>query len=149
MVRDPLHSLQRRSYSQAFPNDDFSITRQSLTLSTPFLPEGARLMIPKGGQTNLVISVYDNEPTSIIAYALSSKEHDNWITDRLFLNETDQRLRLHHIEEFILGPSFLTTSDDDALMILKITLLLRGTVGRELNTCILPMLFELADNAYN
>ncbi|KAL4574422.1 hypothetical protein LXL04_021254 [Taraxacum kok-saghyz] len=96
MVRDPVHSLQRRSYSQAFPIDDFSITRQSLILSTPFLPEGARLMIPNGGQTTLVISVYDNEPTSIIAYALSSKEHEDWITDRVNQNQNqNQNLNLN------------------------------------------------------
>ncbi|XP_023772502.1 putative 1-phosphatidylinositol-3-phosphate 5-kinase FAB1C [Lactuca sativa] len=89
MVRDPVHNIQRRSYSQAFLHEDFSITsKQSLISSTSFLPEGARLMIPNGGQfqTNLVISVYDNEPTSIIAYALSSKEHDDWITDRVNLS---------------------------------------------------------------
>ncbi|KAI3733860.1 hypothetical protein L6452_13318 [Arctium lappa] len=87
MVRDPVRDIQTRSYSQAFPNEDHKLdflpmNRSSLFSSTSILPEGARLMIPNGGQSNIVIAVYDNEPTSIISFALTSKEHEEWVSDK-------------------------------------------------------------------
>ncbi|KAI3779068.1 hypothetical protein L2E82_08529 [Cichorium intybus] len=117
MVRDPVRNIHTRSFSQAFSNEDYSNTsKQSLISSTSFLPEGARLMIPNGGQTNLVISVYDNEPTSIIAYALSSKEHDDWITDRVNLSRNSSAAwqsfgsvdldYTHYAQEEAIGPLF-------------------------------------------
>ncbi|XP_076921331.1 putative 1-phosphatidylinositol-3-phosphate 5-kinase FAB1C [Bidens hawaiensis] len=91
MVRDPVHNLQRRSYSQAFPGDDNNNTNNNnnpdflLTTRPAFLPEGARLMIPNGGR-DIIMAVYDNEPTSIISYALTSKEHEDWVTDKVNLS---------------------------------------------------------------
>ena len=41
------------------------------------------------------------------------------LRSRLFPNETDQSVRLRYIEEYILGPRFLTTTDDDAVMIVQ------------------------------
>ncbi|KAI3696261.1 hypothetical protein L1987_79272 [Smallanthus sonchifolius] len=88
MVRDPVHNLQRRSYSQVFPSEDNNTNNLDFLLTTrpTFLPEGARLMIPNGGQRDIVMAVYDNEPTSIISYALTSKEHEDWVTDKISLS---------------------------------------------------------------
>ncbi|KAF5777306.1 putative 1-phosphatidylinositol-3-phosphate 5-kinase [Helianthus annuus] len=93
MVRDPVHNLQRRCYSQAFPGEDNNNNNNNtnnldflLTTRPTFLPEGARLMIPNGGQRDIVMAVYDNEPTSIISYALTSKEHQDWVTDKISLS---------------------------------------------------------------
>ncbi|GAB4840392.1 hypothetical protein Ancab_021158 [Ancistrocladus abbreviatus] len=38
---------------------------------------------PVSSRNNLVIAVYDDEPTSIISYALSSKEHEDWISSKM------------------------------------------------------------------
>ncbi|XP_071686342.1 putative 1-phosphatidylinositol-3-phosphate 5-kinase FAB1C [Rutidosis leptorrhynchoides] len=81
MVRDPLRNIQRRSYSQAI-GDDHKLDFTSFLSPASFLPEGARLMIPNGGHPDIVVAVYDNEPTSIISYALTSKEHEEWVIDK-------------------------------------------------------------------
>ncbi|KAL8224385.1 hypothetical protein R6Q57_019860 [Mikania cordata] len=88
MVRDPVHNLERRSYSQAFTGENNNITNLDLLLTTRpnFLPEGAHLMIPSGGERDIVMAVYDNEPTSIISYALTSKDHEDWVTDKINLS---------------------------------------------------------------
>lgn len=87
--KDPIGSIHR-SYSQVFPNEDqkleFLWGNKPLFISSPcFLPEGAHLMLPYGTQ-NSVITVYDNEPTSIISYALASKEYEDWFADKPYLN---------------------------------------------------------------
>ncbi|PSR91085.1 1-phosphatidylinositol-3-phosphate 5-kinase [Actinidia chinensis var. chinensis] len=84
MVRDPVSNVQR-TYSQMSQRE-----AQKLNLllhSTPsfiscasLMPEGARLLLPQTGQ--IVVAVYDNEPTSIISYAISSKKYEDWIADR-------------------------------------------------------------------
>ena len=71
------------------------------------------------------------------------------LRSRLFKNETDQSLRLSHLEEFIVGKRFSKVPDDDAVMIMQMFLLLRGMLGRELKTCIPPLVLELADNHRN
>lgn len=78
----------QRSYSQVFPDDDQKLeilwrTKPLFISRTSFLPDGARLI---RGQ-NTVIAVYENEPTSIISYALASKEYGDWFTDKPYLNK--------------------------------------------------------------
>ncbi|KVH97638.1 Chaperonin Cpn60/TCP-1 [Cynara cardunculus var. scolymus] len=87
--QDPNCNIHR-SYSQNFPSEDpksefLRGTKPLFISATSFLPEGARLMLPYGGQ-NAVIAVYDNEPTSIISYALASKEYEEWFADKPHLN---------------------------------------------------------------
>nr|XP_043623242.1 putative 1-phosphatidylinositol-3-phosphate 5-kinase FAB1C [Erigeron canadensis] len=84
-VKEPLCNIHR-SYSQVFPCEDQKLeflwrTKPLFISRTSFHPEGARLMLPYGGQ-NAVIAVYDNEPTSIISYALASKEYEEWFADK-------------------------------------------------------------------
>lgn len=88
-VKDPICNIHR-SYSQVFPYEDQKLeflwrTKPLFISRTSFLPAGARLMLPNGNQ-NAVIAVYENEPTSIISYALSSKEYADWFTDKPYLN---------------------------------------------------------------
>ncbi|XP_071741165.1 putative 1-phosphatidylinositol-3-phosphate 5-kinase FAB1C [Rutidosis leptorrhynchoides] len=89
-VKDPICNLHR-SYSQVFSYEDLKMDffwrTKTLLISrtTSFLPVGAHLMLPNGSQ-NTVIAVYDNEPTSIICYALASKEYEEWFTDKPYLN---------------------------------------------------------------
>ena len=71
------------------------------------------------------------------------------LRSRLFPKQTDKSLRLRDIQDFILDPRFLDASDDDAVMLMQIFVLLRGMLGRELKSCIPPLVFELADHPYN
>lgn len=91
MVRDPVSKIIR-TYSQILP---LEAQKLNLTLcSTPSLissasqmAEGVRLLLPQTGHSDLVIAVYDNEPTSIISYALSCKEYDDWVADKSYEHE--------------------------------------------------------------
>ncbi|CAI9785435.1 unnamed protein product [Fraxinus pennsylvanica] len=85
MVRDPVPNV-RRTYSQILPQEaKLNLSKgliPSFISSISLLPEGARLMIPQNVQNEVVIAVYDNEPTSIISYVLSCKEYEEWVTDK-------------------------------------------------------------------
>ncbi|CAL1405487.1 unnamed protein product [Linum trigynum] len=84
MVRDPVSSTMR-SYSQAFPmgaqklNSLLSTTPSFISCASE-MAGGARLLIPQrthDGDT--VIGVYDDDPASIVSYALNLKEHEDWV----------------------------------------------------------------------
>jgi hypothetical protein len=79
----------------------------------------------------------------------TKKPKNSKLRSRLFKDETDQTLRLGHLGEFILGERFSKVPDEDAVMIMQMFCLLRGMLGRELNSCIPPLVFELADNHRN
>ncbi|KAA8532582.1 hypothetical protein F0562_032602 [Nyssa sinensis] len=87
MVRNPV-SIVQRTYSQMLPSEvaqklSFSLnSTPSFVSSASLVPEGARLLLPQMGQNNFVVAVYDDEPTSIISYAISSKEYEDWVTDK-------------------------------------------------------------------
>ncbi|XAR52497.1 1-phosphatidylinositol-3-phosphate 5-kinase [Bertholletia excelsa] len=87
MVRDPISNVYR-TYSQISPGEAQKLnllfcSTPSFLSSAALVPEGAHLLLPQTGKNNLVIAVYDNELTSIISYALNSKEYEGWISDRL------------------------------------------------------------------
>lgn len=83
MIRDPVSKMLTTSFSS------LSLKGKKLSnmiSSTPTyiscasqMAEGARLLLPQTGHNNLVIAVYDDEPGSIISYALSSKEYEDWV----------------------------------------------------------------------
>ncbi|KAL0326909.1 UNVERIFIED_CONTAM: putative 1-phosphatidylinositol-3-phosphate 5-kinase FAB1C [Sesamum angustifolium] len=86
MLRDPVSNVQR-TYSQVSPREaeKLNLTSNaspSFISSISLLPQGARSMIQQNGQYDIVVAVYDNEPTSIISYALTSKEYVDWIADK-------------------------------------------------------------------
>nr|POF07899.1 putative 1-phosphatidylinositol-3-phosphate 5-kinase fab1c [Quercus suber] len=84
MVRDPVSNVMR-TYSQMLPWETQNLN--SIVSSTPsfissvsHMAEGARLLLTQIGHNDLVIAVYENEPTSIISYALSSKEYNDSVS---------------------------------------------------------------------
>lgn len=75
-LRNPSSNVQRtRSQVEA---EKLSVSPSLIPIPS-LLPEGARLMVP---QNDIVLTVYDNEPTSIVSYALTSKEYADWISDK-------------------------------------------------------------------
>lgn len=98
MVRDPVASVQR-TYSQVSTREaekmNFSSSvSPSFISSLSLLPEGARLMVLQNGHDDVVVTVYDNEPTSIISYALSSKEYEDWVAGKLSGSDVGSNVRL-------------------------------------------------------
>ncbi|OMO60574.1 Chaperonin Cpn60/TCP-1 [Corchorus capsularis] len=86
MVRDPVSSVMR-TYSHTLPleaqkSNLLLSTTPTLISSASHLAEGARLLLQHRGHSDIVIAVYDNDPASIISYALSSKEYDEWVADK-------------------------------------------------------------------
>lgn len=93
MVRDPVSNVTR-TYSQLSPREAKRVSSTSSFFSSScHVAEGARLLLPQTGHGNLVIAVYDDEPTSIISYALSSKDYEDWVADKL--NEHDRGWSSH------------------------------------------------------
>ncbi|XP_050272077.1 putative 1-phosphatidylinositol-3-phosphate 5-kinase FAB1C [Quercus robur] len=87
MVRDPVSNVMR-TYSQMLPWETQKLnltggSTPSFISSASHMAEGARLLLTQNGHNDLVIAVYENEPTSIISYALSSKEYNDWVADKL------------------------------------------------------------------
>ncbi|PIN25995.1 Phosphatidylinositol-4-phosphate 5-kinase [Handroanthus impetiginosus] len=99
MIRDPVSNAQR-TYSPLSPHEveklNLSSSASSSFFSTPIsiLPEGARLIVPQNSLNDIVITVYDKEPTSIISYALTSKEYEDWISDKSNGPEGGSNVRL-------------------------------------------------------
>ncbi|XWS69313.1 hypothetical protein CRYUN_Cryun04dG0168500 [Craigia yunnanensis] len=86
MVRDPV-SYVARTYSHTLPLEAQKLnlllsSTPTLITSASCMAEGARLLLPQRGHSDIVIAVYDNDPASIISYALFSKEYDEWIADK-------------------------------------------------------------------
>ncbi|KAL0000184.1 hypothetical protein SO802_019786 [Lithocarpus litseifolius] len=87
MVRDPVSNVMR-TYSQMLPWETQKLnltvgSTPSFISSASHMAEGARLLLTQTGHSDLVIAIYENEPTSIISYALSSKEYNDWVADNL------------------------------------------------------------------
>ncbi|PHU01833.1 putative 1-phosphatidylinositol-3-phosphate 5-kinase FAB1C [Capsicum chinense] len=91
MIRDPVSSVQR-TYSQMSPSEahKFNLLMGSPPLFISYaslIPDGSRLMVPHNGHRDVVLAVYDNEPTSVISYALCSKVYNDWVTDKSTVSE--------------------------------------------------------------
>jgi 1-phosphatidylinositol-3-phosphate 5-kinase len=85
MLRDPVSAM--RTYSQTLPLEAQKlnlIPNSTLTFisSAANMAGGARLLLPMRTNSDIVIGVYDNDPASVVSYALSSKEYEDWVTDR-------------------------------------------------------------------
>ncbi|CAI9278649.1 unnamed protein product [Lactuca saligna] len=65
------------------------------------------------------------------------------LRNQLFPNVRDEDLRLKDLEEYIKGSAFSTCSNEDAVMVMQMMLLLTGLIGRDSNTCIPPTVYEL------
>ncbi|GMI75161.1 FORMS APLOID AND BINUCLEATE CELLS 1C [Hibiscus trionum] len=86
MVRDPISNVTRTySYTLPLEAQKFNLLLSStpaLITSASHVAEGARLLLAQRGHSDIVIAVYENDPASIISYALSSKEYDEWVVDK-------------------------------------------------------------------
>ncbi|KAM1520668.1 hypothetical protein ACFX10_011018 [Malus domestica] len=87
MVRHPV-SRVRRTLSQALPReaqklDSILNSTPSFVSSASQIADGVRLLLSQTSNNDIVVGVYDSEPTSIISYALSSKDYEDWVTDNL------------------------------------------------------------------
>ncbi|XP_039006984.1 putative 1-phosphatidylinositol-3-phosphate 5-kinase FAB1C isoform X2 [Hibiscus syriacus] len=86
MIRDPVSNVTR-TYSHTLPLEAQKMnlllsSAPTLITSASHVVEGARLLLSQKGHGDIVIAVYDNDPASIISYALCSKEYDEWVTDK-------------------------------------------------------------------
>uniref|UniRef100_A0A7N0VHV3 1-phosphatidylinositol-3-phosphate 5-kinase n=1 Tax=Kalanchoe fedtschenkoi TaxID=63787 RepID=A0A7N0VHV3_KALFE len=77
MVRDPVAVVSGGQFS---PDGLVAKPTSLMIYSAADLADGARLLLPQTRNRNVVVAVYDNEPSSAIAYALRSKEHEDWIS---------------------------------------------------------------------
>ena len=85
-MRDPVSNVKRTS-SHTLPLEAQKLnlllsSTPTLITSASHMAGGARLLLPQRGQSDIVIAVYDNDPASIISYALSSKKYDEWVADK-------------------------------------------------------------------
>ncbi|KAJ6324359.1 hypothetical protein OIU76_011626 [Salix suchowensis] len=85
MVRDPVSEM--RTYSQTLPLEAQKLnltlnSTHSFISSAANMAGGARLLLPMRTNSDIVVGVYDNDPASVVSYALSSKEYEDWVTDR-------------------------------------------------------------------
>ncbi|XP_007045106.2 PREDICTED: putative 1-phosphatidylinositol-3-phosphate 5-kinase FAB1C [Theobroma cacao] len=90
MVRDPVSNVMS-TYSYTLPLEAQKLnlllsSTPTLITSASHMAEGARLLLPQRGHSDIVIAVYDSDPASIIAYALSSKEYEEWVADKSYEN---------------------------------------------------------------
>ncbi|XP_042500010.1 putative 1-phosphatidylinositol-3-phosphate 5-kinase FAB1C [Macadamia integrifolia] len=84
VVRNPVAKM-RRAYSHVSPRE---IKKLNIFNPSPFFissasflaSDGVRLLLPQTGQNDIVVAVYDEEPTSVISYALVSKDYEEWMT---------------------------------------------------------------------
>ncbi|CAH2066674.1 unnamed protein product [Thlaspi arvense] len=86
MVRDPVSNVMR-TYSQMLPLEvqklDLIVGSAPTYISSASqMADGARMLIPQRGLNDIVIPVYDDDPASVVSYALNSKEYKEWVVNR-------------------------------------------------------------------
>ncbi|XP_038999582.1 putative 1-phosphatidylinositol-3-phosphate 5-kinase FAB1C isoform X2 [Hibiscus syriacus] len=85
MVRDPISNVTTtHSYTLPLEAQKLNLLLSStpaLLTSASRVAEGARLLLVQRGHSDNVIAIYDDDPASIISYALSSKEYVEWVAD--------------------------------------------------------------------
>ncbi|KAF7808767.1 putative 1-phosphatidylinositol-3-phosphate 5-kinase FAB1C [Senna tora] len=104
MVKDPVSNVMQTH----FPMLPWEVQKLNLVLSsTPSyissvsrIAEGVRLLLSQTHHGDRVIAVYDNDYSSIISYALSSKKYEDWITDKLDLHDGSWTGRERNREDF-------------------------------------------------
>ncbi|KAI4381477.1 hypothetical protein MLD38_007546 [Melastoma candidum] len=81
MVRDPLSNYPLLFQGETNMLNCGVSSAASFISSAPLLSGGARFLLQETSQQE-VVAVYDDEPTSMISYAINSKEYEDWISDR-------------------------------------------------------------------
>ncbi|KAK4779853.1 hypothetical protein SAY87_015959 [Trapa incisa] len=111
MVKDPVFNTRTNS---PMPLQDAQKLNLSMLFSGAQLAMGAHLLVPHIG-SDIVIAIHDDEPTSIISYALSSKEHDDWISDRLDELGNERKVVEGYMENMSASSSFSSLHSFGAL----------------------------------
>ncbi|KAF0915769.1 hypothetical protein E2562_038812 [Oryza meyeriana var. granulata] len=94
--RDPLTNM-RRALSQISPRERGNLNvlaRLPLCIKSAahMVSDGARLLLPRMDcEGGVVVAVYDDEPTSIVSYAMTSQEYIDHITHKI-----DTKCSFHH-----------------------------------------------------
>ncbi|XP_033130196.1 putative 1-phosphatidylinositol-3-phosphate 5-kinase FAB1C isoform X1 [Brassica rapa] len=92
MVRDPVSNVMR-TYSQMLPLEvqklDLIVGSAPTYISSASqMADGARMLIPQRGVNDIVVPVYDDDPASVVSYALNSKEYKEWVVNRGIANSS-------------------------------------------------------------
>lgn len=129
LVKDPVTNM-RRAFSQISPrtrgNLNAVLTRapKYITSASHMVNDGARLLLPNiscGG--SVFVTVYDDEPTSVVSYAMTSQEYAEHVTHKMNANTTfsdftssnglDGSLFSHEDLSNFKGTHFRLSFDDD------------------------------------
>ncbi|KAF8657662.1 hypothetical protein HU200_059816 [Digitaria exilis] len=89
IVKDPMTNM-RRAFSQISPrtrgNLNAVLTRapKYITSASTMTKNGARLLLPNiSCEGSVVVTVYDDEPTSVVSYAMTSHEYAEHVTHKM------------------------------------------------------------------
>ncbi|RLN04676.1 putative 1-phosphatidylinositol-3-phosphate 5-kinase FAB1C [Panicum miliaceum] len=92
ILKDPMPNM-RRACSQRSPgvleklNVVLARIPTYISSASNMIDDGARLLLPQiGYEGDIVVAVYDDEPTSIVSYAMTSEEYVRQVTRRLNSN---------------------------------------------------------------
>ncbi|KAG2584018.1 hypothetical protein PVAP13_6KG256900 [Panicum virgatum] len=92
ILKDPMPNM-RRACSQRSPgvleklNVVLARTPTYVSSASNMIDDGARLLLPQiGYEGDIVVAVYDDEPTSIVSYAMTSEEYARQVARRLNSN---------------------------------------------------------------
>ncbi|KAE9597285.1 hypothetical protein Lal_00007802 [Lupinus albus] len=86
MIKEPVSNVSETNY-QMLPWETQKLnlilsSTPSFISSVSHIADGARLLVPRTHNSDRVIAVYDNDYSSIISYALSSREYEDWVSDK-------------------------------------------------------------------
>uniref|UniRef100_A0A0A8YE16 Phosphatidylinositol-4-phosphate 5-kinase family protein n=1 Tax=Arundo donax TaxID=35708 RepID=A0A0A8YE16_ARUDO len=92
LVKDPMTNMWR-AFSQISPrargNLNAVLTREPkyVTSASRMMSDRARLLLPNiSREGSIIITVYDDEPTSIVSYAMTSQEYAEHVTHKMNTN---------------------------------------------------------------
>jgi 1-phosphatidylinositol-3-phosphate 5-kinase len=130
LVKDPMTNM-RRAFSQISPrtrgNLNTVLTRapKYITSASRMVNDGARLLLPNiSCEGSVFVTVYDDEPTSVVSYAMTSQEYAEHVTHKMNANTSfsdftssnglDGSLSSHEELSNFRGAHFRLSFDDDA-----------------------------------
>ncbi|RDX99382.1 putative 1-phosphatidylinositol-3-phosphate 5-kinase FAB1C, partial [Mucuna pruriens] len=128
MVRDPVSNILQTN-SQMLPWEAQKLnlilsSTPSFISSASHIAEGARLLLSQTYHGDRVIAVYDNDYSSIISYALSSKEYEDWVSGKSDLHDSNWTARERNKED-------LATSSFSAWGTMDLDYINYGSYGSE------------------
>ncbi|KAL2344760.1 hypothetical protein Fmac_006045 [Flemingia macrophylla] len=103
MVRDPISNVLQ-TYFQMLPWETQKLnlilsSTPSFISSVSHIADGARLLLSQTYHGDRVIAVYDNDYSSIISYALSSREYEDWVSGKSDMQDNSRIARERNKED--------------------------------------------------